>query len=564
MTNAWDMPTYAALTGVSLLLATRRVRGLIPRLGITAAMALAIALIAYVAVIPFSQNYVALYGDIAESRNVSPLINVEAHLGVFFLIVAFGLSFLLSRLWVNAPAIFHPLVCVTALLMLLLARWYAVDQSIKWIEITDDLTVGFVIAWLMVGVLMAARQALDFGLPRWLTPILIVVSSAGVIWFLVDDKVAASLFLGLGSVASLIWLMTRPSAERFVAALIAAAMFVGAGVELVYLVDALESVDWERMNTVFKFYNAIWVMLALASASLVAWMIQGSSEPSPGMAGEPPVPNPDAVAVLYLQNSIEDEADLGSQSTQEPNDAIEEPPTLIPAATDASEATGIDDRRPERIVSRGALSQIWAQAGLIVAGVAIVASLAYPVLATGTRLNQHFDQPGASWTLNALDWMSYGTIAERGNGGVEYSYDEDRAVIEWFNNEVDGSPVIAEASLGQYICGSLRISNHTGLPAVVGWVWHESQQRGWTDLYQRQDEVEKLYTSLDPQEKLALIDKYRVEYIVVGDLERSYPNPDCISSDNSDGIAAFEPLVGSRLEVAFTSGETIVYRVIHP
>jgi uncharacterized membrane protein len=192
----------------------------------------------------------------------------------------------------------------------------------------------------------------------------------------------------------------------------------------------------------------------------------------------------------------------------------------------------------------------------------IFASLMYPLAATGVRLGQEFVQPGESWTLNALDWMDYGQIPEQGPGGVVYSYDEDRDIIEWFNSEVPGSPVIAEGSIGIYRCGGTRISIHTGLPVVVGWPWHESQQRGGADLQVREADLRTLYTSTDPQEKLAILERYRVEYVVVGDIERSYPSAACESTDNSAGIAAFEPLVGQNIEVAFTTGESIVYRVV--
>jgi uncharacterized membrane protein len=72
-----------------------------------------------------------------------------------------------------------------------------------------------------------------------------------------------------------------------------------------------------------------------------------------------------------------------------------------------------------------------------------------------------------------------------------------------------------------------------------------------------------LYTSTDPEEKAAILDRYGVVYVVVGHLERYYPEDGCAAAnDNAEGVAAFEPLVGSRLEVAFQAGETVVYRVI--
>ncbi len=143
------------------------------------------------------------------------------------------------------------------------------------------------------------------------------------------------------------------------------------------------------------------------------------------------------------------------------------------------------------------------------------------------------------------------------------SYAEDRAVIEWFNSKVAGTPVIAEASINPYRCGGSRISIHTGLPVVIGWVRHQQQQRYQDHLVQRRDDLRTLYMTEDPEEKEQIIDKYRIEYIVVGDLERHYlTNDGCVATENEGGIEAFSPLVGSELEVAFTAGDTLVYRVL--
>jgi hypothetical protein len=69
-------------------------------------------------------------------------------------------------------------------------------------------------------------------------------------------------------------------------------------------------------------------------------------------------------------------------------------------------------------------------------------------------------------------------------------------------------------------------------------------------------------------EKVEIIHTYNVAYIVVGDLERDYITPngnDCAAADptqSTAGIAALEDMVGTHLEVAFTAGDTVVYRVL--
>jgi uncharacterized membrane protein len=75
--------------------------------------------------------------------------------------------------------------------------------------------------------------------------------------------------------------------------------------------------------------------------------------------------------------------------------------------------------------------------------------------------------------------------------------------------------------------------------------------------------VRTLYTSSDVDEKTAILRRYNVAYVVVGDLERRYPRADndCTSTGNDAGIAAFAEMTGTTLDVAFSSGGTTIFRV---
>jgi uncharacterized membrane protein len=207
----------------------------------------------------------------------------------------------------------------------------------------------------------------------------------------------------------------------------------------------------------------------------------------------------------------------------------------------------------------------WARAGLAVGAVVIVASLLYPVLATAPRLQQRFETQPAFGTLNALDWMTFGTVDwrdsdERG----QLTFAGDRAAIDWLNDNVPGSPVIAEAAIGPYRCNGSRISIATGLPTIIGWERHQQQQRYPDALGERSEDVRRLYLSPDPVEKEAILHKYGVAYVVVGDLERVYPISDnsCAATGSAAGIAAFDQMVGTTLDVAFAAEGTTIFRVL--
>ncbi len=133
------------------------------------------------------------------------------------------------------------------------------------------------------------------------------------------------------------------------------------------------------------------------------------------------------------------------------------------------------------------------------------------------------------WSPDAL-----GTGRRGGGAYMETSvyYDEgrpitldwDRQALDWLRQNVHGMPTIVEANTPLYRWGS-RVSVYTGLPTVIGWDWHQKQQRsvlpGQT-IDQRIADVRTIYTSADPNQTMRLLDQYRVRYIYIGPLERIY------------------------------------------
>jgi uncharacterized membrane protein len=113
-------------------------------------------------------------------------------------------------------------------------------------------------------------------LARWveLTPtlsarLLVLIGLAlgvtGVLW-LTGWRVPAVLLLPLLGAFALLWRRQASPENLFVSALLFTAFLVLMGVEFVYLKDHLQGGDWRRMNTLFKFYIQVWVMLGLGAA----------------------------------------------------------------------------------------------------------------------------------------------------------------------------------------------------------------------------------------------------------------------------------------------------------
>ncbi|HHX55194.1 MAG TPA: hypothetical protein GX705_02490, partial [Clostridiales bacterium] len=96
---------------------------------------------------------------------------------------------------------------------------------------------------------------------------------------------------------------------------------------------------------------------------------------------------------------------------------------------------------------------------------------------------------------------------------------EDYKAINWINENIERKSVILEANSDSY-SDYQRISVFTGHTTVLGWYTHEWLWRGDTDvLNERAADISDIYTSNDIKKVDELINKYKIEYIYVGELE---------------------------------------------
>ena len=188
----------------------------------------------------------------------------------------------------------------------------------------------------------------------------------------------------------------------------------------------------------------------------------------------------------------------------------------------------------------------WLVAGSLLAGAAL-----YPLRAVPARAMDRM----AAEAPRGLDGLAYLEHAVHHDQGRPLNLAEDLAAIRWLRRHVEGTPVIVEANIPEYRWGS-RITINTGLPGVVGWNWHQRQQRavaGDQRVWDRVNAVTDFYRTADRDEALAFLERYGVELIVVGGLERAYYPP--------EGLAKFEALDGELWREVFRDGETVIYRV---
>jgi YYY domain-containing protein len=175
--------------------------------------------------------------------------------------------------------------------------------------------------------------------------------------------------------------------------------------------------------------------------------------------------------------------------------------------------------------------------------------------------------PEAPHSLDGLIYMPYAGYYENyptvedsattTQGGVTMDLSQDYRAIRWMQENILGSPVIVEANSRNLYRWYSRFTINTGLPGVVGWEWHQQQQRAvnppdWVT--KRVTDIDQFYTTVDTDLTRQFLNLYRVKYIVLGQLEQvTYPGP---------GLDKFSAFNGVLWNEVYRDAGTVIYEVI--
>lgn len=490
--NGWDLPTYLGLALLALALQQWLAHDraltaeLLTNLARAAFGLVALAVVLY---LPFYLTYSSPgqgIGVVPAARRTA--IGYEWDIFALFIVIA--LSYLAMRAgpWLKHAALPG------------LASIFAADGAAR---VTRRLAP-------IPGVALAAIPLLALGALSWLT-------RQGTAWTLLW----AALLVGL-AVALLAWwteLHTtllgsegRDDAEERVSrADLMATLVIGVAAaligvcEIVFLRDVFGGGplgplgDDFRMNTVFKFYYQVWLLLGILSGPALLWV---------GAAFARVFMSVKAASATAVADGAPALATASVASAAEP--------TIVSGVSlDAAPAA------PEPVpVATGALPDGWRSVSAFAAGAwtvgmcaLLLAGLIYPTMAVAART--------ANLSLSrSLDGTAY-MAQDASNAG-------DAQAIAWLNAHVSGDLVILEAAQYNEYTHLGRVSAFTGLPTLVGWGGHEVQWRyNWLAqpgranvLGERLSAVKLLYTSADAAFTLSLLRSYHVRYVYVGAAER--------------------------------------------
>ncbi len=200
--------------------------------------------------------------------------------------------------------------------------------------------------------------------------------------------------------------------------------------------------------------------------------------------------------------------------------------------------------RTQRIILAG----IW-QALFILLG---CGAALFTIVATVDKITDRMTR-NAPHRLDGMSYMAYSTYWEN---NVTMDLSQDYRAIRWMQDHVLGSPTIVEANTPEYRWGS-RYTIYTGLPGVVGWNWHQRQQRAVLSselITERVEDIRQFYTTADEEVAVDFLNRYHVRYIISGQLEWAvYPGA---------GMEKFEAFNGLLWSEVYRDDNTVIYEVM--
>ena len=123
--------------------------------------------------------------------------------------------------------------------------------------------------------------------------------------------------------------------------------------------------------------------------------------------------------------------------------------------------------------------------------------------------------------------------------------------------------MLAEAKIGYYREGGMRVTSYTGLPMPLGGL-HQNEQRWPEQVGDRDGRYMEFWNTTDPARTWELIQELDITYIYIGQLEQTLYDSNLTGSLIQWGVTFFVPAGVHKFDTLVDQGHlTIVYENEH-
>jgi YYY domain-containing protein len=630
VTNPWDYPTYLLLIGLGALIG-----GLVVRRRLTAVVLLrpvawlgCIGILTLILYLPFKQSYQTVFATgLGLVRDVTPdllqpavcpfpqqtcpaqvhdalVTPLNVYLQHFGLLLFAVLSFLAFTVYVD-------LGLGRRLRQLSTTAQFAFYYRDRLPHLWHSVRV--------IRCLRGARERALLDLPVLWAVIGVVLVLVLLQYFLLAFLVAC---LGLVTLVATGRADRLTSAHYLVLAMVGTGLLLSLVTQIVFVKDWLAGGPSFRMNTIFKFYDQVWVLFAVSGACCLYYLMDRLIPRSAAVEVHATKPFPrsavrSGAAAGTAHFVLQPEPALGSDVSRRPGrfgDAVREDPKRELAYVDApyhhmrSAPSGAVERadsdpaldtaesgaspmsRARRVKLRGRWPRFrgpWRRPAAL-ATTHPMWSFCLALLFAGTLVYTYAGTV-ARETVRST-WLPQNSVPFTldGMAFMKVAYPNEYAAITWMNANIKGAPVVAEGDGGPAVVAQgaayydwrSRVSMFTGLPTIVNGI-HEPEQRYADEIdpsslcggarnpalcqataHSRGQDLVTLYNSPRPEDAWQVIARYGVRYIYVGFIERMCNRDPRINQCYSPaGLAKFNRMVGHGLRVAYRNPDVTIYQV---
>jgi len=126
--------------------------------------------------------------------------------------------------------------------------------------------------------------------------------------------------------------------------------------------------------------------------------------------------------------------------------------------------------------------------------------------------------PSLWWSVSAIKTRSADNIGSFGLNGLDYLREDEIEAIQFIKSNTNKSDIVLEG-VGKSYTKSNILSSYTGRSTLLGWVNHQLQWRSETsEIIELDNAIEEFYKN--PQTSNLILNKYKVEYIVLSTYEK--------------------------------------------